>query len=329
MNTINCPNCGAEAPVGSAFCDSCGNSLAGVAARPGPGSGAGFGSPAGGFGSGPAGGFGGQQRCPGCGESVMPGEAFCGNCGTPLSTSAPTAFVPPPPVSSAPSWSPPPPPPAPSWPSSPPALPPSPSWPSSPPAPADSWPSSPPAPQSWGAPPAPQPAGSLCPNCSSPIQPSDVFCDNCGHALTPGSGFPSEPQIPVKFESDPHLPMPMTPPEPPAPVIPVLSPRLVVQASGATLNLTPGKNEYLIGREDPVSGSFPDVDLVPYGGEEGGVSRRHAQILRRGGQFSIEDLNSVNYTFVNRQKVAPGTPHPLQDGDEVRLGRVVLQFKTN
>ena len=43
MNTINCPNCGAEAPVGSAFCDSCGNSLAGVAARPGPGSGAGFG----------------------------------------------------------------------------------------------------------------------------------------------------------------------------------------------------------------------------------------------------------------------------------------------
>ena len=32
MNTINCPNCGAEAPVGSAFCDSCGNSLAGVAA---------------------------------------------------------------------------------------------------------------------------------------------------------------------------------------------------------------------------------------------------------------------------------------------------------
>ena len=308
MNTINCPNCGAEAPVGAAFCDNCGNSLASVAARPGPGSAAGFGGS-------PAGGFGGQQRCPNCGENVMAGEAFCGNCGTPLSSAAPTAFVPPPPVPAAPSWTPPPPPP------------PAPSWPSSPPAPASGWPSSPPAPQSWGTPPAPQPAGSVCPNCGSPVQPSDVFCDNCGHALTPASGFPSEPQIPVTFESEPHLPMSL--PEPPAPVMPVLSPRLVVQASGATLNLASGKNEYLIGREDPVSGSFPDVDLVPYGGEEGGVSRRHAQILRRGGQFSIEDLNSVNYTFVNRQKVAPGTPHPLQDGDEIRLGRVVLQFKTS
>lgn len=109
----------------------------------------------------------------------------------------------------------------------------------------------------------------------------------------------------------------------------VVNPRLVVQTSGATLNLPPGKNEYLIGREDPVSGSYPDVDLVPYGGEEGGVSRRHAQILRRGTTFLIEDLNSVNYTFVNRQKVAPGSPHPLKEGDEIRLGRVVLQFKLN
>ncbi len=299
MNTINCPNCGAAAPLGAAFCDNCGNSLAGMAARPGPVAAA------------PAAG---QQRCPTCGESVMPGEAFCGNCGTPLSSAAPTAYTPPPSSPSTPNWSPPPAPAADSW---------------SQPVPS-SWPSSPAAPQSWAAPPAPQPAaGGQCPNCGSPIQPSDIFCDNCGHALSsPASGFPSEPQIPVKFESNPSLPMERPTPLP-QPAIPVLNPRLVVQASGATLNLAPGKNEYLIGREDPVSGSFPDVDLVPYGGEEGGVSRRHAQILRRGGQFSIEDLNSVNYTFVNRQKVAPGTPHPLQDGDEVRLGRVVLQFKTN
>lgn len=166
-----------------------------------------------------------------------------------------------------------------------------------------------------------------CPNCGSAIQPTDVFCDNCGQALTPASGFPSGSQIPVTFESNPSLPFGAS--QPPAPAVPALNPRLVVQSSGATLNLAPGKTEYLIGREDPVSGSFPDVDLVPYGGEEGGVSRRHAQIISRGGQFSIEDLNSVNYTFVNRQKVAPGTPHTLSDGDEIRLGRVVLQFKTS
>jgi len=289
MNTITCPNCGAPAPAGAAFCDNCGTSLSGVAAGPVAGPAA---QP------GPAAGPG---RCPSCGESVLPGEAFCGNCGTPLTSAAPTVYSPPPAPAS--SWSPPPP-----------APPAAPSW-SPPPAS--------PASAGWGAPAA---GGASCPNCGSPVQPADVFCDNCGQALTPASGYPSEPQIPVTFESDPSLPI--AKPQPPAPAMGVVNPRLVVQSSGATLNLAPGKSEYLIGREDPVSGSFPDVDLVPYGGEEGGVSRRHAQILRRGVQFSIEDLNSVNYTFVNRQKVAPGTPHPLNDGDEIRLGRVVLQFKS-
>ncbi len=287
---INCPNCGAQVPAGAAFCDSCGTPLAGVAARPGVLGGS----------AGPAPAASGSGRCPNCGESVMPGEAFCGNCGTPLSMASPTAFAPPP------------------------AAPPASNW--SPPAPA----SSPPPTQvarDWIEPEAMPATDSVCPNCGAPVQPADVFCDNCGHALTPRSGFPAGQQAPALFTSDPSLPLVSTPPG--AMGVPVLSPRLVVPSSGATLNLAPGKTEYLIGREDPVSGSFPDVDLVPYGGEEGGVSRRHAQIASRGGQFTIEDLNSVNYTFVNRQKVAPGTPHPLRDGDEIRLGRVVLQFKTS
>jgi len=290
---INCPTCGAQVPASAAFCDNCGTALAGVAGRPGAGAPVSF--PA-------AGSAAGQGRCPNCGESVMPGEAFCGNCGTPLSAAAPTAFVPPPAPAPPTAFVPPP---------APPANPPP------PPLPARDW-----------AEPAARPVTeSTCPNCGAAVQPGDVFCDNCGQALTPKSGFPSSQQAPAMFTSDPSLPLVSTPPA--GLGVPVLNPRLVVAVSGATLNLAPGKMEYLIGREDPVSGSFPDVDLVPYGGEEGGVSRRHAQIANRGGQFTIEDLNSVNYTFVNRQKVAPGTPHPLRDGDEIRLGRVVLQFKTS
>ena len=54
---------------------------------------------------------------------------------------------------------------------------------------------------------------------------------------------------------------------------------------------------------------------------------RHAQITRRDDRYFIEDLNSVNYTFVNKHKIAVGNPFPLQDGDEIRLGRVLLRFK--
>jgi pSer/pThr/pTyr-binding forkhead associated (FHA) protein len=99
----------------------------------------------------------------------------------------------------------------------------------------------------------------------------------------------------------------------------------VVAASGAEIPL-PAKDEILIGREDPVSGIFPDVDLTPHGGDEGGVSRRHARIVVEGGVFYLVDLNSTNFTYLNKQRLAPDTRQPLKDGDEVRCGRVTLLF---
>jgi pSer/pThr/pTyr-binding forkhead associated (FHA) protein len=83
----------------------------------------------------------------------------------------------------------------------------------------------------------------------------------------------------------------------------------------------------LIGREDPVSGIYPEVDLTPHGGEEGGVSRRHARIIRENDEYYIEDLDSTNFTFVNKQKVAPKTRQRIVDGDEIRAGRVALVFR--
>jgi uncharacterized OB-fold protein len=158
-------------------------------------------------------------------------------------------------------------------------------------------------------------SAATCPNCGAAVQPGDRYCDNCGNELAPASGFPREPQIPAEAPTETDT----------APA----NLRLLVQPVGIALQLPTDKDVYVLGREDPASGSYPEVDLVPYGGEEGGVSRRHAQITRVGGQYFIEDLNSVNYTFVNRQKIAAGGPHPLRDGDEIRLGRVLLRFKTN
>jgi pSer/pThr/pTyr-binding forkhead associated (FHA) protein len=101
---------------------------------------------------------------------------------------------------------------------------------------------------------------------------------------------------------------------------------MVVADSGIEIPLSAGQ-ETVVGREDPVSGIFPDIDLTPHNGEEGGVSRRHCRIRRVGAGYTIEDLNSTNFTLLNQQRLEPGRPTALSDGDEVRVGRVRLIFK--
>ena len=107
-----------------------------------------------------------------------------------------------------------------------------------------------------------------------------------------------------------------------------LQARLIVEADNQEFDIS-GKDNIVIGREDAVSNIYPDVDLTAHGGEDGGVSRLHARIFVENGQYMIEDENSTNFTFLNRQRLAAKTPTPLHDGDEVRLGRVLLRFKTS
>ncbi len=104
-------------------------------------------------------------------------------------------------------------------------------------------------------------------------------------------------------------------------------PARLVMADGAQIQLA-NKPEYMLGREDAVSGNFPDVDLEPYGAQSGGVSRQHAKIIAQGGYFLV-DLNSVNGTFLNKQKLVPNQQMPLNNGDEIRLGKLVMTFQTN
>jgi pSer/pThr/pTyr-binding forkhead associated (FHA) protein len=83
--------------------------------------------------------------------------------------------------------------------------------------------------------------------------------------------------------------------------------------------------ELVIGRQDPNTGQSPDVDLREHGAVEKGVSRRHATIIRRNGSLSIVDQGSPNGTFLNGQKLIANQPRVLRDGDDVRLGHLVLR----
>jgi hypothetical protein len=86
------------------------------------------------------------------------------------------------------------------------------------------------------------------------------------------------------------------------------------------------EDEAYIGRWDADSGIFPDVDLDA-DDPEAKVSRRHARITRRGDQYYIEDLGSTNGTFINRgRRLLPGDRQPLNDGDELIIGKTFLRF---
>lgn len=98
---------------------------------------------------------------------------------------------------------------------------------------------------------------------------------------------------------------------------------LVHEASGMEFHLS-ASSETTMGRRDPVTGIYPDVDLTPVDGQRS-VSRRHAKIYRRGDKFFVcEDIGTMNGTFRNGQRLETGVPVELADGDEVRVGLVDL-----
>ena len=56
-----------------------------------------------------------------------------------------------------------------------------------------------------------------------------------------------------------------------------------------------------------------------------GVSRHHARIVISGDEAMIEDLGSKNGTYVAGDRVT--SPRRLDDGDQIRLGSVVVRFR--
>lgn len=68
-------------------------------------------------------------------------------------------------------------------------------------------------------------------------------------------------------------------------------------------------------------GRTPGNDLVI---DNPAVSGHHARILVDGDHFQVEDMNSLNGTFVNSQRIRKS---PLKDGDEILVGKHTLVFQ--
>ncbi len=82
----------------------------------------------------------------------------------------------------------------------------------------------------------------------------------------------------------------------------------------------------LIGRWDPETGSFPEVDLDA-DDPEAKISRKHALCRIENGKITVEDIGSLNGTYVNRgQRLQPGTPADIKNNDEVIIGKTFLKL---
>ncbi len=311
-----CANCGSPQPDGASFCDECGAPLRGAQA-PAPAASDALHART----------VVASRVCPTCGAQTSSRAPFCTNCGAAfgesprpdavLTSSGPDATVVPP-VAAAPQL---------------------------PIDEAD-------APAMVSVDSGPTAAHALvCPHCGAELQPDSVFCEMCGTRVVVDEMPVAGPSVPALEDVGIQLgsPTPSAPVTDPglamggrtvmvgaphamaAPPVPAMArPRhasLVVQASGVILALPKDQTEILIGRQDPVSGIFPEIDLTDHGGDEGGVSRKHARIAYQDGQFTLEDLNSANGTRVNGVRLPFGELSLITNGDEIRLGRVLLVFR--
>jgi pSer/pThr/pTyr-binding forkhead associated (FHA) protein len=87
--------------------------------------------------------------------------------------------------------------------------------------------------------------------------------------------------------------------------------------------------QLIIGRKNDNSKNShtPDVDLAPYNGYDAGVSRRHAVISWHDSGYVLQDLKSLNGTFVNNTRLQPGEAVVISNGDYVQFGTLRAQFR--
>jgi len=142
----------------------------------------------------------------------------------------------------------------------------------------------------------------FCGFCGGRIAADDIFCAHCG-SRQPLAGADSSARL-VRATA-----------------------KLIVAGTtelDASFNLQ--KDSNLVGRTDPLSNIFPEVDLSRFDPQTK-VSRRHARIWREGEAFMVEDLGSVNGTVINDIiRLEPRQPRALDSGDRIKLGETTLHF---
>jgi FHA domain len=176
-----------------------------------------------------------------------------------------------------------------------------------------------------------------CSECGHENMDGLEYCDACGAKLPVGA--PAEPAAASAPAAAPVVASEPPPAEaavavaPPAPTPaaspstgPVQNAQLTILRGGTVGKVFPLQaGDNLLGRWDPDSGSFPEIDME-HDDPEARISRKHA-LIRMSDKIIIEDLGSLNGTFVNRgSRLEPGSPAELKDGDEIIVGKTFFKL---
>jgi pSer/pThr/pTyr-binding forkhead associated (FHA) protein len=150
---------------------------------------------------------------------------------------------------------------------------------------------------------------------------SHIYCPECGFQNPEAANYCAKCGALLVKEESGETTMTFTPEDSEDEGQPVLEdfgikgPALVVRSGGGRAGET-----FTLDGERTTIGRSPDCEIFL---DDVTVSRKHAVLERKGDALKIEDLGSLNGTFLNRKRIDAGD---LSDGDELQIGKYRLTF---
>jgi pSer/pThr/pTyr-binding forkhead associated (FHA) protein len=153
---------------------------------------------------------------------------------------------------------------------------------------------------------------------------ADVFCNNCGHRNPLGANFCSSCGAVLETQPPENTTITFHPTSPTDPTDEDVAVELeeVPEDIGVLVVKRGPQAGSRFALDNPVTtaGRHPDSDIFL---DDITVSRRHAEIERRGTTYVVRDVGSLNGTYLNRERIEEAD---LANGDELQIGKFKLVF---
>jgi pSer/pThr/pTyr-binding forkhead associated (FHA) protein len=165
-----------------------------------------------------------------------------------------------------------------------------------------------------------------CPACGALNPAGNLACEACGAEMHAAAATaPANPPAPAA----PDAAAPATATPAPAattsvPLHPGQTKLVVEQGQSVGAQFILNDAEILVGREDEDEEIFPDIDLSDQ--DAGYVHRRHATLRFENDQLTVTHLGGSNKTRINNKPIPDNVPQPVQPGDKIAFGKVVLRL---